>query len=392
MSKLTALQVKNVKTPGLINDGGGLYLRIAPGGSKSWVYRYRQNGRLRSHGLGSANTLSLAEARDKALSCRKMRLEGIDPIDAKKKRRIADRLAAAKAINFADCARQCIEMKRAGWKNAKHAAQWSATLERYVFPVFGDLPVADVDTNLILKVLEPIWTAKPETADRVRGRIEAVLDFAKAREYREGENPARWRGHLSLMLAARKKSQSVKHHAALPHTEIRPFWQQLLEQGGTGAQALRLTILTATRTSEVLAARWEEIDFEREIWTIPAERMKAGREHRIPLSKPALALLEAATALRRSELVFSGMKAGKPLSNMTMSKVLKGMNHPDITVHGFRSTFRDWTAECTDTPHEVAEATLAHTVSDKVVASYRRTDFFDKRRVLLEDWAGYIGA
>jgi len=389
MGKLTALQVAKAKNRGLIGDGGGLYLQITARGSKSWIFRYRVDGRLRDHGLGSVNTLSLLEARDAALECRKLRLQGIDPIDAKKKRRVTAQLDAAKSLSFADCAESYIEAHKSGWKSAKHASQWTATLTTYAYPTFGDLPVAEVDVGLVLKAIEKIWTEKPETAGRVRGRIEAVLDWAKVRGYRDGENPARWRGNLAHLLPARNKMARVVHHAALPYAEIGDFWVHLSKQSGTAAQALRYAILTAARTSEVLGATWDEIDIEQAMWTIPAERMKASSEHRVPLPPQAVAILKVLLKQRTGEYVFPGMKAGRPLSNMSLLAVLKRMNRPDITAHGFRSTFRDWAAECTETPREVAETALAHTLSNKVEAAYRRSDLIDKRRVLMEDWAGY---
>lgn len=389
MGKLTALQVTRTKDRGLHGDGGGLYLQITKTGGKSWIFRYRVNGRLRCHGLGSASTLSLAEARDAALRCRKLRLEGIDPIEAKKQQRAAARLDAAKSISFADCAESYIEAHRAGWKSDKHAKQWTATMSTYVNPIFGKLPVADIDVGLVMRAIEPIWTTKPETAGRTRGRIEAILDWAKVRGYRTGENPAQWRGNLSHLLPARNKMARVVHHAALPHAEIAAFWVHLSKQSGTAAMALRLAILTAARTSEVLEATWDEMDLEQAIWTIPAERMKAGNEHRTPLSLQAVALLKTLYEQRTGDFVFPGMKAGRPLSNMAMLKVLERMKRRDLTTHGFRSTFRDWTADCTETPREVAEAALAHTLSDKVEAAYRRSDLFYKRRTLMADWATY---
>jgi len=389
MGKLTALYVSRLKKRGLYGDGGSLYLQISAAGSRSWVFRYRIAGKLRYHGLGSLDTLSLNEAREKAQACRKMRLDGLDPIEEKKRRRTASALEAARALGFEDCAEQYIAAHRSGWKNVKHAEQWSRTLEMFVYPVFGDLPIADIDVTLILKAIEPIWTKKPETASRVRGRIEAVLDWAKVRGYRTGENPARWRGNLSHLLPAKTRVRKAVHHAALPHAELPTFWYELTKQFGTAAQALRLTILTATRTSEVLKATWDEVDLDNAIWTIPAERMKAGSEHRIPLAPAAVIILAKLHKMRRGDFVFPGAKHGRPLSNMAMKMVLRRMGRNDITVHGFRSTFRDWAAEATDAPREVAEAALAHTLTNKVEAAYRRSDLFEKRRELMENWAGW---
>lgn len=389
MGKLTALHVSRATEPGLLNDGGGLYLQTGPTGTKSWIFRYRVNGRLRDHGLGSAGTLSLAEARDKAQACRKMRLEGLDPIEVKRRRQAAARLEVARSITFAECAERYIKAHRAGWKNPKHAAQWSATLSTYVYPVFGALSVADIDVGLVLRALEPIWTTKPETAGRVRGRIEAVLDWAKVRGYREGENPALWKGNLSHMLPARAKVRSVTHHAALPYAEMGAFWARLATQPGTGTAALRFTILTAARSGEVRGATWDEIDLDGALWTIPAARMKAGSEHRVPLSSQAVSLLRDAAKQRVGDLVFPGARAGKPLSDMSLTAVLRRMERGDLTVHGFRSTFRDWAADRTDVPREVAEAALAHTLENKVEAAYRRSDLFEKRRALMDWWGQF---
>jgi len=389
MGKLTALQVSRLKKRGLYGDGGSLYLQVSAAGNKSWVFRYRITGKLRDHGLGSLDTLSLVDARDKAQVCRKMRLDGLDPIEEKKKQRMIAALEAARALGFGDCAEQYIAAHRSGWKNTKHADQWSRTLEMFVYPIFGNLPIADIDVTLVLKALEPIWQTKPETASRVRGRIEAVLDWAKVRGYRTGENPARWRGNLSHLLPAKTRVRQVVHHAALPHAELPTFWHQLSRQSGTAAQALRLTILTATRTGEVLGATWDEVDLDNAIWTIPAERMKAGSEHRIPLAPAAVTILVELKKVRRGDFVFPGAKHGRPLSNMAMKMVLRRMGRDDITVHGFRSTFRDWTAEATEVPREVAEAALAHTLADKVEAAYRRSDLFEKRQGLMENWAGW---
>jgi len=387
MAKLTALQVAKAKNRGLISDGGGLYLQITARGSKSWIYRYRANGRLRDHGLGSVNILSLAEARDAALECRKLRLHGIDPIDAKKKRRVAAQLDAAKAMTFADCATAYIQAHTSGWKNAKHAAQWTSTIETYANPVFGDLPVAEVDVGLVLKVIEPIWVKKFETAKRVRGRVENILDWAKVRGYRTGENPARLKGNLSHLLPAYNKINKVKHHAALPHAEVAGFYAALCKQSGMEAKALQFVILTATRKGEVLGAKWDEIDFKKAVWTIPAERMKMASTHRVPLSPKALALLKELHTERSNDYVFAGTKPNSPISEI--AAILKRMDRKDITVHGFRSSFRDWCADLTDVQSEVAEMALAHTISSKVEAAYRRGDLFEKRKLLMNDWAAY---
>jgi integrase len=391
VEKLSALTVTRAKTRGYLGDGGGLYLQVSASGSKSWVFRFKDHGRLREMGLGSVHAIGLAEARKRATACRQMRLDGTDPIAVKKAGKLKAKFEAARAMTFRQCAEAYIEAHKAGWQNAKHAAQWSSTLKTYAYPVFGALPVQAVDVGLIAKVLEPIWTTKTETASRLRGRIERVLDWATVRGYRQGDNPARWRGHLDQLLPARSRVQKVQHHAALPYAEVGQFMADLREQDTTSALALEFLILTATRTAEVIGATWSEIDLDAAVWTIPPERMKARKEHRVPLSKPALAILKRLHKHRAGEFVFMGARLGKPLSNMTLLMLLVRMGRADLTVHGFRSTFRDWAAERTSFPREVAEHALAHSLPDKVEAAYRRGDLFEKRRRLMAAWALYCG-
>ena len=389
--RLTALKVERLtETPGMHADGGGLYLQVTDNGA-SWIYRYMLGGRSREMGLGPLALYGLADARAKALDARRLRHEGIDPIEAKKAARLRLRLDAAKAMTFKQCAEAFIKAHRAGWHNGKHAAQWEATLKTYAEPVIGNLPVQAVDTALVLKVLEPIWTTKPETASRVRGRIESILDWAKAREYRAGENPARWRGHLDKLLPAPSKVRKVRHHAALPYSELPNFLIELRSQPGIAARALEFTSLTAARTNETIGATPHEINGSEKLWTVPAGRMKAKREHRVPLSGRVLAILAERESARGAEdkFIFPGGKAGKSLSNMAMTEVLRRMSRSDITVHGFRSTFRDWAAERTNFPNEMVEMALAHAVSDKVEAAYRRGDMFEKRRRLMDAWTEF---
>jgi integrase len=384
---MSALSVTRATGKGMYADGGGLYLQVTATGAKSWIFRYMLHGRAREMGLGPLHTVSLAEARIKATECRRMRLEGIDPIDARHGQRNQARLEAAKAMTFDQCATAYIEAHRAGWKNAKHGDQWKNTLATYPGPVFGSLPVQAVDTGLVMKALEPIWASKPETATRVRGRIEAVLDWAAVRGYRQGENPARWRGHLDKLLPNRSKIRRVEHHPALPYRQIAEFMNALRRQPGTAADALQFLILTAARTGEVIGATWNEIDLAENVWTIPVERIKGGKEHRVHLSSSAMTILDG---LRNDDenpgYIFEGGKPGRPLSNMALLAVLKRMKRADLTAHGFRSTFRDWAAECTNYPREVAEMALAHVIGNKVEAAYRRGDLFDKRRQLMDDW------
>jgi integrase len=374
-------------------DGGGLYLRVTPEGAKQWVLRYMLNRRPRWMGLGPLALYGLQEARTKALSARKLRHEGIDPIEARRAERARKRLEEAKAMTFRQCAEDYINSHRAGWRNGKHAGQWNATLATYAFPVIGGLPVQSVDTGLVLKILEPIWKAKPETAGRLRGRIESILDYAKVRNYREGENPARWRGHLNKLLPARSKVHRVEHHAALSYAELSDFLARLHEQEGIAARALEFLILTAARTGEVIGARWNEIDLLDKTWTVPDERMKAHREHRVPLSARALAILGEMQAARQDDsdeaFVFPGRKSKTPLSNMAFLMLLRRMGRGDLTGHGFRATFKTWTGERTSFQNEIVEAALAHVLGDKVEQAYRRGDFFEKRRRLMDAWAKF---
>ena len=389
IGKLTALAVDRAKRRGYYGDGGGLFLQVSASGAKSWVFRFKEFGRLREMGLGPTHTVSLAEARQKALECRKLRLDGRDPIEIRKTARAQARLDAAKAITFKECAERYIASHKAGWRNAKHAAQWPSTLGTYVYPIFGSLPVHAVDVGLVMKTLEPIWTAKPETASRVRGRVESVLDWATSRGYRQGENPARWRGHLENLLPKKAKVHRVEHHAALPYAEVGTFMVELHLQEGIAARALGFAILTAARTGEVIGARWSEINLESRLWAVPAERMKGGREHRVPLSEATIEVLDAMKTIRHGDCVFPGGRAGRPISNMAMLMLLRRMGRGDLTAHGFRSSFRDWAAERTGFPTEVAEMALAHAVGDKVEAAYRRGDLFQKRRQLMDAWARF---
>ena len=371
--------------------GGNLYLNVSLTGNRSWIFRYMFNGRSREMGLGPLALIPLKEAREQAIELRRMLFKGMDPLEEKARIRQKKALDQAKSITFDQCAFSYIESHRAGWKNPKHGAQWESTLNTYASPFFGKIPVQDVDTALVIKALTPIWTQKPETASRVRSRIELVLSWATAREYRTGDNPARWRGHLDMLLPKPTKIRKVAHHPALPIDDMPAFMEALRKENGLGARALEFLILTATRTGEVLGATWQEINLDQGIWTIPRERMKAGREHRVPLSRRAIELL---TNLPRisdhcdSDFLYPGLKAGQSLSNMSLLAVLKRMECK-VTSHGFRSTFRDWAAERTNYPREVAEAALAHTLKDKVEAAYRRGDLFLKRRRLMQEWERY---
>lgn len=387
--QLTALAVSRSRMAGMYGDGGGLWLQVTKSQARSWTFRFTLHGRSREMGLGPLDTVSLAEAREKATACRKLVLDGIDPIDARKATRSAATEIASKSLTFDQCASRYIEAHKAGWRSAKHGDQWKATLDTYASPTIGKMAVGAVEVGHVMKILEPIWSTKTETASRVRGRIESILDWATARGFRKGDNPARWKGHLDALLPRRAKVAPVEHHPALPYDQIATFLRAVQKQEGAGALALQFTILTAARTSEVVGARWSEFDVEQKVWTVPGERMKSGREHRVPLSSAALAILEAMKPLRdeRQPFVFPGARRGKPLSNMAMLAVLKRMKRTDLTTHGFRSTFRDWASETTGHPSEVVEMALAHIVSDKVEAAYRRGDLFQKRRDLMAEWA-----
>jgi integrase len=382
--RLSAVAVRNAK-PGLHPDGGNLYLQVADSGAKSWLFRFGRGGRERWMGLGPLITVSLAEAREKALECRKVLLAGDDPIEARKAARGQQMLDAAKTVTFRKCAEGFQSAHGAGWRSKRHSAQWDQTLAAYVFPVFGGLPVSAIDTSLVMKALEPIWTTMPETASRVRGRIERILDWAKVRGHRQGENPARWRGHLDHLLPARSKVARVNHLAALAYSEVPSFLTELRARDGIAARALEFTILTAARTSEVLGARWSE--FDGNIWVVPGERMKAGREHRVPLSNRAIEILERLP--RDGEFVFIGAQRGSALNVAAMLRALKRMGREDLTVHGFRSSFRDWAAETTSYPNHVVEMALAHAIGDAVEAAYRRGDLFEKRRRLMDAWGQF---
>lgn len=382
INKLSAIEVSKKNKPGRYGDGGGLWLQVSKFGTKAWIFRYMISGKARHMGLGDLNTFSLQEARERARKQRQLLADGIDPLVAIE----SDRAEQAKRITFNDAAEQYIAAHRAGWKNIKHADQWRATLETYAGPIVGNMSVADIDTPHVLNVLSPIWTVKTETATRLRGRIEAILAWATVRQFRSGDNPARWRGHLDKLLAKPTKLAKVRHHAAMPYVTLPGFMERVRGMESMSARALEWTILTAARTGESVGARWSEIDLGGKIWTIPGERMKAGREHRVPLSGRALAIL--ASLSRESEFVFPGAGKSRPLSNMAMLQLLRGID-PSLTVHGFRSTFRDWAAERTNVPRDIAEQALAHKIESSIEAAYRRGDALEKRRRLMQAWSSY---
>jgi integrase len=377
LNKLSARAVASVAKPGRYSDGGGLYLNVSDSGAKSWLFMYKIAGRRREMGLGPLRDVPLARARERAAENRQHLLAGRDPLTVREK---------PATMTFGEAADALFESMSPSWRNAKHRSQWEMTLRVYAAPLTA-LAVRDVTTDDVLRVLKPVWQAKAETASRLRGRIERVLDFAKARGMRSGENPARWRGHLDAILPKRQKL-TRGHHKAMPFPDVPRFMHALQGMGSIGAQALEFTILTAARSGEALGARWDEINLDAALWTVPAMRMKGAREHRVPLSERAVAILKTLLAARMSEFVFPGLKPGKPLSSMAMEMVLRRAD-ADVTVHGFRSTFRDWAGEATSFPREVAEAALAHLVGDAVERAYRRGDALDKRRKLMDAWASF---
>lgn len=386
-AELSALEVGRLSTPGYHRVGGvaGLILQVIETGARSWILNVTVGGKRREIGLGGFPDVTLAGAKEAARIARIKIKDGIDPVQDARTQRSALAAARASAMPFADAAAAYIAAHESGWKNVKHGAQWRSTLETYAHPIIGQIAVADIETAHIMRVLEPIWTTKTETASRLRGRIESVLDWATVRGYRKGDNPARWRGHLDQLLPARSKVQKIEHHAALNYKELSGFILTLHKQAGMGALALEFAILTAARSGEVRGATWAEIDTDAAVWTIPASRMKADKEHRIPLSDAVLKLLAALPRMAGTDLVFPNTK-GEPLSDMSLTAVLRRMA-VGVTAHGFRSSFRDWAGETTAYPREVIEHALAHQLKDKAEAAYARGSLFDKRRRLMDDWA-----
>jgi integrase len=389
VDRLTAVKVKTLKAPGMHADGGGLYLRISESGTKSWIFRFTVDGKLRDMGLGGVNAVKLAAARERATECRELRAKGVDPISHNRASVAAQRATDAKSLTFRECAARYIGSHEAAW-GRKHSGVWAGTMRDHAYPILGDLPVRMIETAHVMQVLSPLWKIKTVTAGRLRGRIEAVLDWAKVSGFRDGENPARWRGHLNHLLPAVAKVAPIEHHPALPYAQVGAFMARLRENTSMGAQALEFVTLTAARLGEVLGATWNEIDFEARTWTVPAERMKSGREHRVPLSKPSLALLRDLSEIRRGQTIFYGMRDG-PVAGVTVLHLAKQVAGAPITVHGLRSTFRDWAAEQANFPREVAEMALAHAVGDAVERAYARTDLFERRRKLMESWGAFCG-
>lgn len=418
-NKLNPQKIKALNEAGYYLDGAGLYLQVSKAGSKSWIFKYTRNGKTREMGLGSLLALPPDAARRLADEARTVIASGIDPLEKRKADTAAATLAANSVRTFAECAADYIEAHRPGWKNAKHIDQWKNTIRDYVDPIIGKLSVADVTTEHVVRLLQKdsFWTTKNETANRVRNRIENILDWAKTLGYRTGENPARWRGHMENLLPAPSKVQKPEHHAALPVDDLPYFMSDLGKQNSVASQALRLALLTATRTVEIIQARWGEVDFDKKVWTIPADRMKAGQEHKVPLSNQALEILKAShvEGVPDEAYIFSARKS-KPLSTAAMEAVLdrlgytapvqqgrqkvspmptltypNGTPKPHITVHGTcRSTFRDWVADKTEYPRDLAEMALAHAIEDKTEAAYRRGSMLERRRLMMQAWANWL--
>jgi integrase len=382
-SLLTAAFCRNTKIPKLHADGNGLYLRVVASGARSWVFRYRWQGKRPDIGLGGFTDVSLAEAREKAADCRKLIRQGVDPRGKSSK-------ATSSAATFSHCADQFIKSKRAEWKNSKHALQWSSTLETYAFPVIGDMPVGQVGLDEVLAVLEPIWLTRNETASRVRGRVENILSWATVKGYRKPPNPAMWRGNLDMLLPKPSRVQPVRHYAALPYADMPGFMKNLSSRTSITSKALKLCILTTTRTGELIAAKWSEFDLSKGIWTIPADRTKTGKEHRIPLVPAVLELLDSIPVFVDDDYLFPALRGEGHMSNMAMLQLLKrDMGYPDLTVHGFRSTFKDWSVEETRFPGELSEAQLSHVIQNAAQAAYERGDKLARRRELLQAWSAY---
>lgn len=405
---LTALQIKHAKE-GMHADGNGLYLRVQASGAKSWIFRFQLKRKRREMGIGTLADKSAIQARSEVATLSALVRSGIDPIEQRtldaEQATLAALKSSAETTNFRAVASEYIEIHKAGWRNEKHTQQWTNTLKTYAYPTIGDKPVGQVTVEDVLSILEPLWKTKTETATRLRSRIELVMSYGKAKKLREGENPAIWRGNLDAILPKPTKLKKIRHHPALPYAQMAAFMKKLRSTEGTGARALEFAILTATRSGEVRLATWKEINLEAALWTIPAERMKAGREHWVPLSRQAVCLLQAVPKIVGKEYIFPGVHDKKPLSDMTLSAIIRNFNEAKddraqrwvdpkngdtVVPHGFRSTFRDWSAEVGHYPREVAEHALAHSLPDKVEASYHRGTMLERRRPMMQAWADFI--
>ncbi len=389
-NRLTAADLRR-KKPDMYPDGGGLYLQvsIASDGvsiNRSWIFRYAIGGRTHDMGLGSIHTINLVEARARARKCRQLLLDGINPLEQRSSERTAQALESAKAVSFEECAHRFINAHRDSWRNGKHALQWPRSLAMHIFPTLGKIPVGAIDTPLIVKALSKVWDTAPETASRIRGRIEAILDWATVAGLRQGDNPARWGGHLEHLLPAPRK-RIKRHHAAMPYREVPSFMHKLRAVDSIGARALEFAVLTASRRGETLGATWDEVDFDAKTWAVPGTRMKNGETHDVPLSARCMEILTEMRAKASGDLIFPGREG--QLAAATFERLLKTLGHDDITVHGFRSTFRDWAGEDTNFDRETIETALAHQVGSAVERAYRRARGLEKRRKLMEAWAQF---
>ncbi|RQT49936.1 tyrosine-type recombinase/integrase [Burkholderia cepacia] len=394
LHRLSALRVAKAVDPGHYADGGGLFMQIAGSGARSWVFRFALNRRVREMGLGPLSRVSLGEARKLATQYREMVRNQVDPILARReeeRRRLLD-ISINANVTFREAAEAYIRAHEPEWRNRKHSQQWGNTLKTYAYPIIGDVRVRDIDTAMIVRILQPIWTKKAETARRVRGRIKAILDAETVMGHRTGSNPARYVDHLQLVLPRSKKRSQVRHHAALPWEDLPTFIQELEQRPRRAARVLHLLVLTGTRTNEARFARVEEFDLDNRVWSIPGDRTKSGRPLRVPLCKRAVEIVRSALPKAKYGYLFPGCTEGRPLSNMAMLSLLKRMSYSGITVHGFRSTFRDWVAECTDYPDSLAEEALAHIITSQTIAAYRRRDQLERRRLMMEDWGTYCSS
>jgi integrase len=390
--RLTALQVQRLRKAGKHPDGGGLYFIIHKGGSRSWAFRYGRQGAIWI-GLGPAHSVSLAEVRERAKALRLQLLDGVDPLAAKRGEKQAARVASARTMTFDQCLDSYHEAHKAGWRNPRHVREWLASMRSHASPILGTLPVADIDTALVCRVIEPLWVNKTATAARIRSRIEAVLDWSKVRGFRQGENPARWKGHLDHLLPDHHAVKGTKHFAALPYAEVPSFLARLREQDSTEARCLEFLILTAARLAQACEATWAEVNLAERTWTISGPRMKARRDHRVALSDRAMAILGRQRADYPTSIYVFPRKGGRlPLATRLVWATCKRVAKTDVSVHGFRSSFRDWVAEQTSYPREVAELALAHRVGTEVERAYMRSDLLQRRRALQEDWSAYCAS
>jgi integrase len=386
---LTAKRVEREKRPGRYRDDRNLYLVVVNPNNRSWDFRYMVDGRERHMGLGPLHAVTLKEARERARAARLLLVDGIDPIDHRRAERAKLAAAKAKAMTFREAAQAYFDQHETKWRSATHRAQFITTLKTYAYPVLGNMSVADIDTAAVLRAVEPHWLTKTETMNRTRGRIESVLDWATVRGYRSGDNPARWKGHLGEVLPGRSDIAKPVHLAAMPYHEVPAFMTKLRERKGVASKALEFIILTAGRSGEIRGMRWSEVDLAEKTWSVPPERTKSNRPHRVPMSDRCVAILQQMQAIRQGDLVFPGQTGDAPLSAEALAHVMRGLGRGDVTTHGFRSSFRDWCAEQTNFPREIAEAALAHAIESKVEAAYRRGDALAKRRRMMEAWADY---